>query len=152
MLDHCNACPDRMHWCHARDAARPECLADPGSDFPFFHAFSVVKVSLPIVLLVSLLVIRSLLQAIWRLMLLWTGIQPTRARRQKREQLLDRLEILGTQLSFGASTQAERASVAATHPAAVAASHTTMWTRLDHRPVAACPACLWQKRSSFKSS
>ena len=26
-------------------AARPECLADPGSDFPFYYAFSIFKVA-----------------------------------------------------------------------------------------------------------
>lgn len=91
-----NNCHRRPIDCHRLTLNVLRCLAEPGSDFPFFYVMGLVKVSTPILLLLSLLALRCMLRCVWHLKRTRCGERPGRELRSKREWLLDKLEVLET--------------------------------------------------------
>lgn len=70
-------------------AARPECLAAGAGDLPFFYVFSLIKVVVPLILILSVGVTRGALVFFW-------GLSSRPPTRERRENIIDKLEMLET--------------------------------------------------------
>lgn len=71
------------------EAARPECLSNRNAKVPFFYILSLVKVSLPIVLLLTISLSRNVLRLAFRR-------QWIRRSTNRQEQIIDKLVVVET--------------------------------------------------------